>query len=437
MFVAIANWVRLPIVMLTAFISFQSLGAQEQPSTDSLSKTPTPANAADQESEKGEEEKSAFDIPPEVAAAGADAKKEFTEVRDRLAKVMGDMRETHLRYQNDEDRSPQALTLFRKQSEASRKVMLELFEAALEVTRIMPDEECMRYMTTMIEFRLNRDFYDESMMEAGARLIDMGVAQNPRMHYLFLGTMRAAIISGDFSLARRLIEVLDVEKLNKADAALVRTIDQLEEQWIQEQELIEQDREKGDNPKVKMETTQGDVVIELFINQAPSTVSNFIQLVEKGYYDGLDFFQVIDNLLALTGDESGVGEGNTGKFLMDEHGPESRKGLAGSLVMAKHPIPETGTFVPNSSSAQWAILFLPMSHVSEEQTVFGRVIEGMDAIGCLYRVDPSKKNKKKILMPPDRILSMSVINRPKELPEVKYYDHAAHAGHNHPPGQAH
>jgi peptidylprolyl isomerase len=83
---------------------------------------------------------------------------------------------------------------------------------------------------------------------------------------------------------------------------------------------------------------------------------------------------------------------------------------------------ETGKFVPNSASSQFAILFLPVMSVSEEQTVFGRVIEGMDAISRMRRVDPSKKKKKgEVVQPPDMIFEATMVRRPKTLPEPEYF----------------
>jgi peptidylprolyl isomerase len=165
-------------------------------------------------------------------------------------------------------------------------------------------------------------------------------------------------------------------------------------------------------------------VLELFLDQAPSTVSNFIRLVEERFYDELDFYQVIDHLLALTGDRSGDGTGNSGKFLVDEHEREdARNAFRGSLVMAKIPIGETGKFVPNSASSQFAIFYLPVVAVPESQTVFGRVIEGMDVISRLRRVDPHKEKKKgEIVLPPDRVIEATVIRRPETLPEPEYVD---------------
>jgi peptidylprolyl isomerase len=89
--------------------------------------------------------------------------------------------------------------------------------------------------------------------------------------------------------------------------------------------------------------------------------------------------------------------------------------------MAKLPDGDNGTFVPDTASSQFAILFLPIAIAVKQQTVFGRVIEGMDAVGRLQRIDPSKeKGKGEIVIPADRILRATVIRKPDELPKPQY-----------------
>lgn len=114
---------------------------------------------------------------------------------------------------------------------------------------------------------------------------------------------------------------------------------------------------------------------------------------------------------------------------MDEHQNENaRAGFRGSLVMAKLPTGETGKFVPNSASSQFAILLLPVTSVSKEQTIFGRVIEGMDAISRMRRVDPSKKKEKgEVVQPPDLIIEATVVRRPETLPEPDYLQFGSQA----------
>ncbi len=359
-----------------------------------------------------------FKLPPELQKEADAIKATFEKKHKELELAMGEMRATHTRYINGEDQSPEAAQRYRSDRDLTRKRMNELYLVALDLFRYMPDELAAQYVATIIEHRTKRDIYDITTAEGSARLIDAGL----KFVYLFHAAGRSSVVSGDFALARRIYESVKEDQLEEADLALFGQLEELEESYRIEQETRQKEIAEDRLPRVRLKTTRGDVVIELFTDNAPSTASHFIQLVEKGFYDGLCFHQVIDHLLALTGDPSGVGTGNSGKFLVDEHDrPDARKAFRGSLVMAKIPIGKTGDFMPNSASSQFAILFLPMTRVTNQQTVFGQVIEGMDVISVLRRVDPSKEKKKgEIVLPPDRLLIAEVIRRPDKLPEVQY-----------------
>jgi cyclophilin family peptidyl-prolyl cis-trans isomerase len=280
--------------------------------------------------------------------------------------------------------------------------------------------EAATFVITMVQHRVKLDIYGLPTLEGAARLIDGGST----LTYLFQAAARSAVVSGEFEMAKRLFESIDEGQMEEIDKTLEFLLDEYRESFEAEKLIREQEEQADRLPRVAIRTTQGDVVVELFIDQAPSAVANFIQLVEEGFYDDLDFHQVIDHLLALTGDSAGDGSGNSGRYLVDEHDRQvARKAFRGSLVMAKLPMGDSGEFFPNSASSQFAIIYLPMISISEHQTVFGRVIEGMDAISRLRRVDPSKKKTKgKVELPPDRIIEATVIRRPETLPEPKYWD---------------
>ncbi len=361
-----------------------------------------------------------FKLPPELQAEADAAVANFMKLRGEFERAIADQRATQIRFLNGEDRTPAAQERYRQQRDEARRLMDETYLAAMQVFLFMPDDLAGQYMATVIQHRAERDIYDLSTAEGGARLIDAGL----NYLYLFQAAARSAVVAGDFKLAKQLFDALDPETVENVDLVLAAQLEQLESDYNAEQQIREKESVEDRLPRVKLKTTRGDVVLELFIDNAPSTVSNFIQLVESGFYDGLDFYQVIDHLLALTGDPSGLGTGNSGRMLVDEHTrPDARKAFRGSLIMAKVPIGTSGKFVPNSASSQFAILFLPMTQVSSEQTVFGRVIEGMNVISSMRRVDPSKeKDKKEIVLPPDRILSAEVIRRPETLPPANYVE---------------
>ena len=344
----------------------------------------------------------------------------FRELRVKLEQALGDQRATYFRYINRENRTPKDRKLFFEQRDRVRLLLDETFDAALDVSRIGFDKEAVTFTITMIQHRHKQNIYDTGSMEGAARMIDGG----SQLKFLFETAIRSSIVEGEFAMAKQLLDALQDEELGEIEASLRFHLDQHEKNFKREKQLRDQESAEDRLPRVKLNTTQGDVVLELFIDQAPGTVSHFIQLVEDGFYDEMDFHLVIDNKLALTGDPSGTGTGNSGKFLQDEHSREdARDGFRGSVVMAKIPMGDTGKFIDNSGSSQFAILLLPITSVSESQTVFGRVVEGMDAISRLRRVDPNKKKKKnEIVQPPDAIIEATVIRKPDQMPEPVYID---------------
>ena len=297
----------------------------------------------------------------------------------------------------------------------ARRLMNVTYDHALDVILFMGHPHAFRFVVHTVESRHKHDIYDVKTLEGAAKLLDAGV----HFRYIAQAAARSAMAVGDFDLAERIYDKLSDEELEDKDRALIGQMEILRTQFEHEKKLLENDPK--DLPQVRFETTRGEIVANLYIDQAPSTVAHFIQLVESGFYDGLDFFQVLDGVLAMTGDPLGDGSSRPDQFILDEHTRETiRMPLAGSLIMAKLP-DGRGGFVPNSGGTQFSMLFLPLPKFSESQTVFGRVIKGMDVLGSFRRVDPMKEKKKnEVVAPPDRVISAEIINRPETLPQALY-----------------
>ena len=154
--------------------------------------------------------------------------------------------------------------------------------------------------------------------------------------------------------------------------------------WKAEVELRAREKEKDDLPRAKVTTSRGDIVVELFENEAPNTVANFISLIEKKYYDGLKFHRVIPNFMAQTGCPKGDGSGGPGYRIKDELGKGFRNHFRGSLSMAK-------TTMPNSGGSQFFINIMPTPHLNGKHTVFGRVIEGQEVVDAIRAEDKIEK----------------------------------------------
>ena len=128
--------------------------------------------------------------------------------------------------------------------------------------------------------------------------------------------------------------------------------------------------------KVIFETDQGKITFELFSNDAPNTVDNFIKLVNEGFYNGLTFHRVIPGFMAQGGcpntreGSNGMpGTGGPGYSIKCEINP--RKHLKGSLSMA-HAGKDTG-------GSQFFIVYEPQPHLDGVHTVFGKT-ENMDVV---------------------------------------------------------
>ncbi|MCD8486354.1 MAG: peptidylprolyl isomerase [Desertifilum sp.] len=125
-----------------------------------------------------------------------------------------------------------------------------------------------------------------------------------------------------------------------------------------------------------METEKGTINLELFEQDAPNTVKNFVDLSEKGFYNGLTFHRVIPNFVIQGGCPQGTGTGGPGYTIKCEINPN--KHVAGSLSMA-HAGRDTG-------GSQFFICHSPQSHLDGKHTVFGKT-ENMDVVNAIRQGD--------------------------------------------------
>ena len=129
-------------------------------------------------------------------------------------------------------------------------------------------------------------------------------------------------------------------------------------------------------PSAVMNTEKGTINLELFGDDAPNTVQNFVDLAKKGFYDGLNFHRVINNFMIQGGCPNGTGTGGPGYTIDCEI--NDNKHLAGSLSMA-HAGPNTG-------GSQFFICHSPQRHLDGVHTVFGKT-EDMDVVNAIRKGD--------------------------------------------------
>ncbi len=213
----------------------------------------------------------------------------------------------------------------------------------------------------------------------------------------------AAFGSDRFEEAKALIEKIEADGGSRRIRVLQQAKGDMDlriSEWKKEQEIRAAEA-SSDLPRVKLETTEGDIVIELFEDQAPNAVANFISLIEKGYYDGLTFHRVLPQFMAQGGCPDGTGAGGPGYEIDCEcYRSDYRRHFSGTLSMA-HAGKNTG-------GSQFFLTFLATPHLNGKHTAFGRVIEGMDALASLKRVDPNRRNA---AMEPSKILKASVVRK--------------------------
>lgn len=164
---------------------------------------------------------------------------------------------------------------------------------------------------------------------------------------------------------------------------------------IEEQEINNQPIVNNMNPIVNFSTTYGDIKIEMFSDLMPITTGNFIKLAEEGYYTGTKFHRIIDGFMIQGGDSNSKGNdvrtygtGGPGYTIQDEFVEgELLTNTRGTLSMAN-------TGQPNSGGSQFFINLVDNSNLdfnkeplSSKHPVFGRIIEGMDIVDIIAKVE--------------------------------------------------
>ncbi|KAF8643840.1 hypothetical protein AX16_008857 [Volvariella volvacea WC 439] len=141
---------------------------------------------------------------------------------------------------------------------------------------------------------------------------------------------------------------------------------------------------------VVLETSLGDVQLELYWDYAPKTCKNFAELARRGYYNGVVFHRIIPDFMIQTGDPTGTGRGGTsiyGQKFEDEIHPDLRFTGAGILAMANAG--------PNTNGSQFFITLSPTPYLDAKHTIFGRVSSGMRVVQRLGAVATDVQDRPK------------------------------------------
>jgi len=274
----------------------------------------------------------------------------------------------------------------------------KLREVAIEAYKAAPnaDESLTRLLVGITASDLRTDQYEDA-----AKLAGLMIKNDCPEKAIYGLAGSAAYCLDDFAAAEKYLttareaEVLDRDgQVYATDANLAKQL------WAKEQQLRQAEAAADDLPRVLMKTTKGDMIIELYENEAPQTVGNFVSLVETGFYNGLTFHRVLPGFMAQGGCPDGTGAGGPGYDIYCECGkPEHRNHFRGTLSMA-HAGKDTG-------GSQFFLTFRRTSHLDGVHTVFGRVIEGLDVLEKLQRIDPQRPSGAE----PDKIVEAKVIRK--------------------------
>ena len=138
------------------------------------------------------------------------------------------------------------------------------------------------------------------------------------------------------------------------------------------------------------ETNLGNFSVELFEDQTPITTENFIDLAEKGFYDGVIFHRVIDGFMIQGGDPEGTGMGGPGWNIKGEF---AANGVKNDLKHTRGVISMARAMNPNSAGSQFFIMHEDAPHLDGQYAAFGKVVSGMDVVDEIASVQTDYADK--------------------------------------------
>jgi len=262
------------------------------------------------------------------------------------------------------------------------KMQPELVAAAIEAYQEAPnaDQDIAHFLIGIVAWDVQNDDYEKAL-ETAKMLIDNEVEE--AAINAFAG--EAAFSTNQFDLAEKYFNIAKtagaLAALSEEHTPHPESVGYYKLEWEKEKAIREAEAKADDLPRVSIKTQHGEIIIELFENEAPNTVANFITLVKQGFYDGLTFHRVLPRFMAQGGCPDGNGSGGPGheiacECVRDDH----RKHFRGTLSMA-HAGPDTG-------GSQFFLTFVPTRFLDGRHTAFGRVIEGLDQLAKIQRRDP-------------------------------------------------
>ncbi|MEM8736102.1 MAG: peptidylprolyl isomerase [Planctomycetota bacterium] len=225
----------------------------------------------------------------------------------------------------------------------------------------------------------------------------LGDSAELRSHYGM-----TAITVCDFDAAVPNIDFLaKLDDYKERMVPLRESLPDLRQRWSDELTARSEDDAGEPLPTAIIHTTRGDIEIELFENQAPGAVANFIYLADMGVYSNTQFLTGKQHFLVQGGGDDVIDPPYTIKGEMDR--PDARKFFRGTLGMAL-----SGS--PDSAYSSFFFSLIPNPELDENYTAFARVTKGLEIMSAITKIDPEDKEESKDAVP-DEILEIEITRR--------------------------
>ncbi len=324
--------------------------------------------------------------------------------------VVGQLHLLDVTYQNATARRRDKLrTQYQELVTRGSELEQQVIQAAISAYAKNPEAnaDLADLLAGVVSLLMQGEEYEETLRLAQL-LLDQGISRRD----LRIVAGLAAFAVAEFDSAEKHLRKANQEQaLTGIAARCLKEIDAYKPAWEREQKLRDAERSAGDLPHVLLRTTQGEIELELFENEAPNTVANFIYLIEQGFYNGLTFHRVIAQQMAQAGCPNGDGSGGPGYMIPCEcHREDHRRHFRGSLAMA-HLGRDTG-------GSQFYLTFVPLAHLNGNHTVFGRVVRGLEVLAKLQRREPPDPGSRWInpnpdisIPPADKIIEAKVLRK--------------------------
>jgi cyclophilin family peptidyl-prolyl cis-trans isomerase len=341
---------------------------------------------------KQETDNSLPEADPSLAIADAN----FNTAQEELKKLVGELTVLQAEYQQPDADKTAIESSFNATRDKARTAALALEKTAAAAVLSNPENaEACAVVRDVLKSAMQADD-PRTAVSLTETLSKVGKADEE----ILLAGATAAMITSELELAEKFLSAAEVVGVDANKIVeLKKTIESERPKVEGEMAIRASEKNEDDLPRVKIETTKGTIVVELFENEAPNTVANFVSLVESHFYDGTPFHRVIPGFMAQGGDPTGTGTSGPGYTIACECDlPNARKHFLGSLSMA-HAGKDTG-------GSQFFLTFAPTEHLDGRHTVFGRVIEGFDILPKITRTEGPQARPSK-----DKILKAEIIRK--------------------------